>query len=248
VTTGAGPDHWFEPIADHLGSAYLRYSFTKGTRREVDELLRRVPLPKEAAILDVGCGPGRHAHELGHRGFRVHGVDISQEFVDLATADAPEGVTFARSDARNLSFDAEFDLVISICQGAFGMTGGPAAAQRLDPDRDVLDSMARAVKPGGHVVFTAFNAYLQVANLESGNDFDADAGVHRETTHVRGPAGQAAEIDLWTTCFTPRELRLLCEVSGLEVVTIGGAEPGRWEPRPPDLDGPEFLVVARRCP
>jgi hypothetical protein len=24
-------DHWFEPVADHLGGAYLRYSFTKGT-------------------------------------------------------------------------------------------------------------------------------------------------------------------------------------------------------------------------
>ena len=26
---GAGePVHWFEPIAEHLGAAYLRYSFT----------------------------------------------------------------------------------------------------------------------------------------------------------------------------------------------------------------------------
>ena len=31
--------HWFEPIADHLGSAYLRYSFTKGTVQEVDFLM-----------------------------------------------------------------------------------------------------------------------------------------------------------------------------------------------------------------
>ena len=27
--------HWFEPIADHLGPAYLRYSFTKGTAQEL---------------------------------------------------------------------------------------------------------------------------------------------------------------------------------------------------------------------
>ncbi|HAI63730.1 MAG TPA: class I SAM-dependent methyltransferase, partial [Acidimicrobiaceae bacterium] len=61
-----------------MGAAYLRYSFTKGTVKEVDELLRRVPLEPGARILDVGCGPGRHAHELGRRGFVVHGVDISQ--------------------------------------------------------------------------------------------------------------------------------------------------------------------------
>ena len=42
----ASPDHqhWFEPIAAHLGSAYLRYSFTKGTRQEVDFLMRALQL------------------------------------------------------------------------------------------------------------------------------------------------------------------------------------------------------------
>jgi hypothetical protein len=30
--------HWFEPVADHLGDAYLRYSFTKGTRQEIDAI------------------------------------------------------------------------------------------------------------------------------------------------------------------------------------------------------------------
>ena len=80
--------HWFEELADHMGVAYLRYSFTKGTVKEVDELLRRVPLDPGARILDVGCGPGRHAHELGRRGFVVHGVDISQTFIDVALADA----------------------------------------------------------------------------------------------------------------------------------------------------------------
>ena len=30
-----GERHWFEPVADHLGGAYLRYSFTKGTEQEV---------------------------------------------------------------------------------------------------------------------------------------------------------------------------------------------------------------------
>jgi len=27
--------HWFEPLAEHMGSAYLRYSFTKGTVQEL---------------------------------------------------------------------------------------------------------------------------------------------------------------------------------------------------------------------
>jgi hypothetical protein len=95
-------------------------------------------------------------------------------------------------------------------------------------------------------VFTAFNAYLQAANLLDGNDFDAERGVHREATEVRDSGGAAAGVDLWTTCFTPRELRLLCSTVGLTVESLGAAEPGDWSPRPPDTESPEFLVIASR--
>src|SRR5215831_16355018 len=76
-------------------------------------------------VLDVGCGPGRHAHALARRGIEVVGVDISRRFVDLAAAEAPPGATFVRADARALPYDAEFDAAISLCQGAFGLAGGP---------------------------------------------------------------------------------------------------------------------------
>ena len=52
------------------------------------------------ATIDVGCGPGRHAHALARRGISVHGVDISARFVEIAAAGAPPGATFARADAR----------------------------------------------------------------------------------------------------------------------------------------------------
>lgn len=227
-----------------MGSAYLRYSFTRGTAREVDALVDRLGIEPGVRILDVGCGPGRHANELGRRGYTVHGVDISDTFLDVARGDAPPGVTFGREDARDLPFRAEFDVVISICQGAFGLAGGPAAGERLDPDLEILEGMARALRPGGTLVFTAFNAYLQVANLVEGNDFDAERGVHRETTEIRDGAGTVATTDLWTTCFTPRELRLMVERVGLTVRSIDAVEPGRWRPRPPDVDAPEFLVIA----
>ncbi|MSW19327.1 MAG: methyltransferase domain-containing protein, partial [Actinobacteria bacterium] len=99
-------DHWFEPLADYLGNAYLRYSFTKGTRQEVDAIVAALGLEPGQRVLDVGCGPGRHGYELARRGITVHGVDISQRFVDLANASAPEGATFERLDARSLGFDA----------------------------------------------------------------------------------------------------------------------------------------------
>ena len=115
------PDHWFEPIAEHLGAAYLRYSFTKGTVQEVDHIIERWSCEPGERVLDVGCGPGRHAHELARRGIVVHGIDISARFIELAEQNAPAGATFERIDARAMTFDAEFDAVICLCQGAFGL-------------------------------------------------------------------------------------------------------------------------------
>ena len=239
--------HWFEDVADHLGGAYLRYSFTKGTDQEVDFLIDCLALAPGARILDVGCGPGRHAHALGRRGFEVVGVDISERFVALARENAPDGaaVRFDRADARALAFEAEFDAVISLCQGAFGLSGG-GGVTALDPDRAVLDGMARALRPGGRLALSAFSAYFQIRFLGEADSFDADRGVNHEHTVIRNEAGKEAPADLWTTCCTPRELRLMAEAAGLRPDHVWSVTPGDYAPRPPDLEHPEFLLVATR--
>jgi len=226
-------------VADHLREAYLRYSFTKGTVQEVDHLVGALGLRAGERVLDVGCGPGRHAHELARRGFAVHGIDVSQPFVDLAQRDAPPGATFERLDARRLPFREDFDAVVCLCQGAFGLMTADGE------DEVVLAGMARALRPGGRLALSAFNAYFAVKYHEAAT-FDADAGVSHERTEVRDPAGAAREVDLWTGCYTPRELRLLLRAHGLVADRISGVEPGRYGDDPPSTEHPEHLVLARR--
>lgn len=239
-----GERHWFEDVADHLGEAYLRYSFTRGTDQEVGFLVEQLGLASGMRVLDVGCGPGRHAHALARCGIEVVGVDISERFVELARRDAPAGSTFVRGDARTLGYDAEFDAVISLCQGAFGLSDGPGTP--VDPDHEVLAGMARALRPGGRLALSAFSAYFAVRHLEGADSFDADRGVHHEVFEVRDPEGRTAKHDAWTTCFTPRELRLMIAATGLELAAVWSVEPGDYARRPPDLDHPEFLVIADR--
>ena len=140
--------HWFEPLAEHMGEAYLRYSFTKGTVQEVDELERLLELEAGCSILDVGCGPGRHALEFARRGHRVTGVDISESFIAIARETARDeslSAKFERLDARNLpaNMRGQFDVVVCLCQGGFGLMLEP------DEDRRIFSGMAECMRPGG---------------------------------------------------------------------------------------------------
>lgn len=237
--TSRDRDHWFEDVADHLGAAYLRYSFTKGTRQEVEFLVPALGLEPGMRVLDVGCGPGRHAHALAELGVEVHGIDVSRRFVDLAIERAPAGATFERLDARRMAFDAEFDAVVCLCQGAFGLMTAEGH------DADVVAGMAAALRPGGRLALSAFSSYFVVKHWPDA-EFDADTGVNHEHTEIRNEAGEAVTTDLWTGCYTPRELRLVCEAYGLVVDSVNSVEPGEYRYQPASVDTAEFLVLAHR--
>ncbi|HMC39959.1 MAG TPA: methyltransferase domain-containing protein [Acidimicrobiales bacterium] len=222
----------FEAVAAHAGPAYLRYSFTKGTAQEVRFLVGALGLHPGDRVLDVGCGPGRHSHALRQAGIDVVGLDISQSFLRLAGPGE-----WVRADARALPFVQEsFDAAITLCQGGFGLLGG-------HDDAGVVAGMARVVRRGGRIALSAFSAYFAVRHPEEGETFDADSGVNHERASVLDPSGRSADFDLWTTCFTPRELRLIAAAARVSPIGLWAVGPGDYAERPPDLDHPEFLLV-----
>jgi SAM-dependent methyltransferase len=236
----SGP--WFNEIAAHLGPAYLRNAFTKGTEQEVAFLIDALELDRAERVLDVGCGPGRHALALARGGIDVVGVDLSEDFIALARDAAEEDGLPARfevGDVRELVYDGEFDAVVCLCQGGFGLLGGrdePRAFERI----------AAALRPGGRLALTAFSAAFAVRFLEAGESFDPATGVLHERSTVRNEDGEENMFDLWTTCLTARELELLAGGAELEVVGVHGVAPGRYGTAPPTLDDPELLLLARR--
>jgi SAM-dependent methyltransferase len=234
--------YWFDEVARFLGSAYLRNAFTKGTEQEVDFLVGALELTPGMRVLDVGCGPGRHALALAHRGFEVVGVDHSPDFIELArgAADADHlTATFVELDVRELAYDGEFDAAICLCQGGFGLLGG-----RDEPG--VFRRITRTLRRGGALAVSAFSAAFAIRHLEDGEEFDPATGVLHEKATVRDSDGREERFDLWTTCFTPRELELLAASAGLEGVTVHGVSPGAYVAQSPTLDHHELLLLARR--
>jgi SAM-dependent methyltransferase len=244
VTYHDDSGRWFRSLAEHMGDTYLRYSFTKGTEQEADFLVDALSLQPGERLLDAGCGPGRHVRAFRSRGVDVVGLDLSETFCrSVALGDPPAPAIVA--DIRSIPVGAGFDAVISLCQGGFGLLGGPGAP--VDADAQALRELASTLRPGGRLVVSAFSAYFQVRyQAGAGGDFDADAGVMHERTAVKDAAGTDLEVDLHTTGFTPRELRLLAAAAGLDVEAIWSVEPGDYARRPPDLDHAEFLLLARK--
>ena len=232
---------YFTAVAERLCRSYLRYSFTKGTDQEVGFLLALLELPAGSRLLDVGCGPGRHTIKLAQAGLAVTGVDVSARFLELAAEDArAAGVRPAlfEVDARRMPFDAEFDAVISLCQGGFGLMGAD--------DSLVMKRMAEALKPGGRLVMTAFSALFEARHPRAEADFDPDHGIVHESAQIKDEAGAEEPMDLWTGVYTPRELRLLSLGVGLAPENVWSVAPGDYAERKPDLEHPELMLVARR--
>lgn len=233
----------YRSIGDFLGENYLEYGFTKGTVQEVDFLIDLLDLPTGARILDVGCGPGRHSLELARRGFRTVGVDISKRFVEIASQTSrAEHLTaeFHVHDAKLMQFRTEFDAVICLCEGAFGLAGSDEA------HKQVLRNIFNALKPGGWFVLTAINSYSVVQQKPSPELFDAYTGTSREIETIHSPEDEWRDVMICTTTFTFRELKLLSEYCGFQVDAGYGCTAGQFERRPLTINDVEIMLVARK--
>jgi SAM-dependent methyltransferase len=239
--TGGSGRYWFDAVAEFLGPAYLRNAFTMGTEQEVDFLADALALEPGMRVLDVGCGPGRHSLSFARRGYTVVGVDHSAEFVRLAhDAAAADGLTatFEVLDVRDLDRPREFDATVCLCQGGFGLLGGRDEAE-------VFARIAATLTPGGALAVSAFSAAFALRHLEPAEEYDPATGVLHEVATVRGPDGVEAPFELWTTCFTARELELLARGADLDAVEVHGVTPGAYARQAPTLDHHELLLLAR---
>lgn len=248
---GPGDEAFYVPIGQFQGELYRRNAFAAHTRAEVDALVARTGLQAGQTVVDIGCGDGRHLRALASRGVSGVGVDVSPALVDAARAAAraeqsgwPAGtdVDFVTGDARRLDEVERVprrsaDVAWTLCQGAFGTH--PAT------DPVVLEGVASCVRPGGLVVATAFHALFAVRHMVDGDAFDPVRLVHHQVSEVRGPDDTRARFDLWTAAYTARELEGLVARAGLDLITVTGAEPGRYGSDEVRLDDPELMVVAR---
>lgn len=160
-------------------------------------------------VLDVGCGPGTVTAYLAERGLDISGVDLSPRMIDNARRLHPR-LRFSVASATELNLD----------ESSLGGVLGWWSLFNLPPDvlPQVLASIARALKPGGHFIIAT-------------HDGDEDA--------VRTEAYGGVPVRWTTHKWRPEQLVTLVEQAGLRVVA---------ELRLPadEQSGPGLVVMAKR--
>lgn len=112
---------------------------------EAKFVLKQLRLKKGDRLLDVCCGPARHAILLAKKGLAVTGYDYSTDYLKEAATKAKKAgvkLDLIRGDMRRLKFKGEFDAAINLFT-SFGYF------QRFSDDIKTLKGIARALKPGG---------------------------------------------------------------------------------------------------
>jgi len=118
------------------------------TRLEVDFLEKNLQLQPGQPILDVPCGFGRHSLELTRRGYRMTGVDVSTEMLDVAKSLATEAkadIRWRAAEMRDLAWQSEFHA--AFCFGnSFGYLN-------RNGTRNFLSAISHALKKGARFAF-----------------------------------------------------------------------------------------------
>jgi trans-aconitate methyltransferase len=112
------------------------------------ELIPKLKLLGNEALLDIGCGDGKITAELA--GYlpegKAVGVDSSEKMITLAQTSFPQkeyaNLSFQVMDARKLTFHGEFDVVFS-----------NAALHWVVDQKSVLEGVKRSLKPSGRLLF-----------------------------------------------------------------------------------------------
>jgi SAM-dependent methyltransferase len=165
------PDDWYRRA---YPPEMIKLPWAQKTGSEVDRLLRMLQPGDDERVLDLGCGTGRHSLELARRGFSVVGVELLESNVAVARASAAEqslDVEFLQIDLRELAIEDEFDLVLSLNDGAIGYFESEADNLRA------FAVIARALRSGGRHLVQIANASHAERFMPMKTYIEGDGGV-----------------------------------------------------------------------
>ena len=161
-------------------------------------------------VLDAGCGPGDASAFLHGLGVDVSGIDLSPAMVAHARRRFPD-ITFRAASVTDV------DPTPESLGGVLGWWSWFNLPREVLPE--VVATMARALRPGGHLLAATHCGEGSVARTRGYGDVPV-----RWTTHL----------------YAPEDLTKMITRAGLEVVVEQRFPPSAPQPRP------QVLIAARK--
>jgi len=251
------------------------HGWARHSGREADWILEYAGIHAGDAVLDLGCGIGRHAIALAARGCEAVGVEYSTELIDRARASARhEGsgqVAFVAGDCRTLSLGRLFPAVVCL----YDVVGTYAEEES---NLRLLETIRRHLVPGGRALLSVMNGTLtrqrataffsldadpdRLLSLaasdtmqKSGDIFDPDyflietgSGVVYRKERFGAEGHLPSELIVRDRRFSVEEIVDLCRAAGLTVRWARPVRAGRWDEELPELhpNAKEILVLCER--
>ena len=129
----------YEAMAEHDE----RHWWYRARRQIIAELIRRkVPLPKVAKLLEIGCGTGHNLPMLGEFG-QVEALEVDPIARGMAEKRLGRTVLSSPLPALEGVPDATYDMVAAL-----------DVVEHIPDDKAALEGISRVLKPGGKLLMT----------------------------------------------------------------------------------------------
>jgi SAM-dependent methyltransferase len=157
---------------------FLQLIAPEQTEREAAFVARWLPLPAYSAVLDLCCGPGRHARALAERGYRVTGLDANAVALAAAKRMSSDAIVYLQHDMRRLAeLPGTFDAIICLWQ-SFGYFDAATNA-------DILRQINQKLRQGGRLVLDIYHRGFFERNQDT-RHFKREGRAISETKRMDG--------------------------------------------------------------
>jgi SAM-dependent methyltransferase len=130
-------------VYERMAELDERHWWYRARRQILSDLIRRrIALPRDARILEIGCGTGHNLQMLAKFG-EAEGIELDPEARAIAAARFGKPIGASPLPRLEGVSDAAFDLVAVL-----------DVIEHVDEDRESLETIARKLKPGGRILIT----------------------------------------------------------------------------------------------
>ena len=238
---------WF---ASWFDSPYYPMLYRHRDEAEAVEALTNLhhvlALPKNAKVLDLCCGQGRHSRTLNKLGCDVVGIDLSASAISHARSLAHGGQRFDVQDMRSFTLPERFDVVFNLFT-SFGY---------FDSDTEnisVLNRIAAHLHENGVLVIDYLNAVPLLNQQTQNAEQTIDGVLFRTSKRIEGHSVvkhieviDEGQISLFTErvqLITLDGFSSMLQASGFNVEQVfGNYQLEEYRPE----DSPRCLIIARK--